>query len=1185
MNMIPTAFPSEVNAFKKEGELVSRLVGSWEEKNSKTACRVGGLSLMAISLAACTPSDPTVFSQADVTAAAAQATKAAQDVAATAAVEAAAVAANATAEAAAAAATALAAAVAIAKTEGIAEGVASVDITSDNAAIAATAKAEGISEGVASVDITSDNAAIVAAAEALKDAQIVLKDAEIATKVAELATLQATYDNLVAPKTLSTQLTSAETLTGGHGDDTFTGAGTSFTNADKLRDPFITDNDSANLTVTGNITPDVASIENINLTINSTGPKIVNASSISRANTLTLTRGDVEIAFGVIPGDLTHDIDLLDASHVPNVIISGSATSVSLDQTVTAGVVLDADVATGSVNVIGAATIKAAGAGTGDTVTVTAADEDAGTFTTAENAKAVTVSTGAETVSILTQGAGASADDFTGAISVTGASTKNVKIAAASGGATVNVLGEAGVVGVDGVVIVGIDETGSSVTTSFVGTSSSKGVVSLDGSSTSDVATVSAVGVNTLNIATSNQIEILNLSGNGAAVTYEVTGAATTYNIRGDKDVTISGAELSFDGKTITDSSTGTSTLKIITLDDADLSQAAVDNIIVAANGTAKTLTLADNSTITLASDLTTSFSLAGKAAGYTVNLETADDTFASGAPIDIVTGNLTLSFIDALNINAKIGNLTATTTTASSTTAIQIFGTKDVTLGSLIAQVVASTSTGDISFDAASTALQTVVTGAGDDTIVMDQAAVVSVVTGAGDDEVTAASSGSSTYSTGAGSDTFNLNTANAIVIDTGNGVDTVIIADDVDSNAIISGGAGDDTLIFLEDSLGSVADSETFAISSFEKIEIIDGGITMNAAQFSNNREFKLIGNSAVDDVLSIINTGTAGAIIDASKVTFDATPGASLNLSGKADLQDTITGSAKDDVIIGTTGGDLIDGDAGVDTFLTASLKANNIEGGTSDSNGIVINLGTTAVTKAAVLSAIGSHTADAVTSVASGAIAYTFASSGATNSAVTSSISNVENLTGTSGADYIVGSLAVNIIDGGVGADYIAGGLAGDTITGGGGNDTIDLGVADGASDTVVIEATALLNGTDTVTNFEVGSDKIDITAFETVGAVVIGTGSYTVAAGQAVFLGSQAAGSADSSAAAIVALNAAGTVAAAAAGTKNFVLIADDNSAALYSVSDDGVADEYTGNTFTLVSTFDDAIIASTDLVI
>ena len=40
-----------------------------------------------------------------------------------------------------------------------------------------------------------------------------------------------------------------------------------------------------------------------------------------------------------------------------------------------------------------------------------------------------------------------------------------------------------------------------------------------------------------------------------------------------------------------------------------------------------------------------------------------------------------------------------------------------------------------------------------------------------------------------------------------------------------------------------------------------------------------------------------------------------------------------------------------------------------------------------------------------------------------------------------------------------------------------------------ADTVVIGATALLNGTDTVTNFEAGTDKIDISAFETVGAVV------------------------------------------------------------------------------------------------
>jgi hypothetical protein len=1185
MNMISTAFPTEENAFKKTSELVSKLVGSWEEKNSKTALRTGGVSLMALSLAACGSSDGTPFSQADVTAAAAQATKAAQDAASFTALEVAAVAANAAAEAAAAAATAQAAAVDTAKEEGIAEGIASIDITSDNAAIAAAAKAEGIAEGIASVDITSDNVAFAAAAEALNDEQIALKDVEIAAKVAELATLQATYDNLVAPKTLTTQLTAAETLTGGHGNDTFTGVGTTFTNADKLRDPFTTDNDTANLTVTSNITPDVASIENINLTINSTGPKIVNASSILRANTLTLTRGDVEIAFGVIPGNLTHDIDLLDASHVPNVVIAGSATTVALDQTVTAGVVLDADVATGSVNVIGAATIKAAGAGTGDTVTVTAADEDAGTFAAAENAKAVTVTTGAETVAILTQGAGLTADDFTGAISVTGVSTKNVTIAAASGGASVNVLGEAGVVGVDGVVIAGIDETVSSVTTSFVGTSSSKGVISVDGASTSDIATLSAVGINTVATAASNQIETLNLSGNGASAIYEVTGAATTYNITGDQDVTISGSEVAFDGKTITDSSTGTSTIRITTLDDADLSQAVVDNIIVASDAMGKTLTLADNSTVTLASDLNAAFHLAGKVADYSLNLETADDTNDSGAVINIVTGVLTVSFIDALNINAKIGQLTATTTTAGNTTAIQIFGTEDVSLGDLTAQVVASTSTGNISFDAASAALTTVVTGAGDDTIVMDHAAVVSVTTGTGDDVVTAASSASSTYSTGAGLDTFNLNTANAIVVDTGAGVDTVTIADDIDSNATIVGGAGEDTLIFLEDSSGTVASSATFAISGFENIDITAGGITMNAAQFSNNSEFKLIGDNAATDILTVINTGMTGAVIDGEKVTFDAPQAATLQLSGKADLKDTITGSLKDDIIIGTTGGDIIDGGAGIDTFLAASLKANDIEGGTSDSNGVVINLGTTAVTKAAVLSAIGSHTADAVTSVGSGAIAYTFALSGATNSAVTSSIANVENITGTSGADYIVGSLAVNIIDGGIGADFISGGLGADTITGGSGNDTIDLGASDGVADTVVIGATASINGTDAVTSFVAGTDKIDISAFETVGAVVDGTGIYTVASGQAVFLGGQAAGAADAPGAAIIALNAAGTVTAASVSTGNFVLISDDNSAALYSVLDDGAADEYTGNIFTLLSTFDDAIIASTDLVI
>jgi len=77
MNMISTGgFLNEMNASGKQSELVKKLVGAWEKKNSKVA-RAGGVSLMALSLAACGSDDDTPFSQVDVDAGKAAATTAA----------------------------------------------------------------------------------------------------------------------------------------------------------------------------------------------------------------------------------------------------------------------------------------------------------------------------------------------------------------------------------------------------------------------------------------------------------------------------------------------------------------------------------------------------------------------------------------------------------------------------------------------------------------------------------------------------------------------------------------------------------------------------------------------------------------------------------------------------------------------------------------------------------------------------------------------------------------------------------------------------------------------------------------------------------------------------------------------------------------------------------------------------
>jgi hypothetical protein len=71
MNMISTgAFLTDEDASNKQDTLVSKLVSVWEKKNSKTA-RAGGVSLMALSLAACgssddTATDATTFTQAQL---------------------------------------------------------------------------------------------------------------------------------------------------------------------------------------------------------------------------------------------------------------------------------------------------------------------------------------------------------------------------------------------------------------------------------------------------------------------------------------------------------------------------------------------------------------------------------------------------------------------------------------------------------------------------------------------------------------------------------------------------------------------------------------------------------------------------------------------------------------------------------------------------------------------------------------------------------------------------------------------------------------------------------------------------------------------------------------------------------------------------------------------------------------
>jgi Ca2+-binding RTX toxin-like protein len=94
-------------------------------------------------------------------------------------------------------------------------------------------------------------------------------------------------------------------------------------------------------------------------------------------------------------------------------------------------------------------------------------------------------------------------------------------------------------------------------------------------------------------------------------------------------------------------------------------------------------------------------------------------------------------------------------------------------------------------------------------------------------------------------------------------------------------------------------------------------------------------------------------------------------------------------------------------------------------------------------------------------------------------ITTGLGN-DNITGGDGNDSISTGVGDDTLVGGNGVDALTGGNGADVITGGAGNDSIVLTDTDGAIDTVVIEATAALNGTDTISGFTLtgGADVID-----------------------------------------------------------------------------------------------------------
>jgi Ca2+-binding RTX toxin-like protein len=260
-----------------------------------------------------------------------------------------------------------------------------------------------------------------------------------------------------------------------------------------------------------------------------------------------------------------------------------------------------------------------------------------------------------------------------------------------------------------------------------------------------------------------------------------------------------------------------------------------------------------------------------------------------------------------------------------------------------------------------------------------------------------------------------------------------------------LIHGGDGADTIRGGEGNDQIFGDNGNDLIFGGLGNDILNGGSGNDTVSFDGNA------NAA----------GFRGAIVD-------LTAGTAIGGEGNDTLQnfENVSGSNFADQIKGSAGNNVLYGNGGNDSF-TATLGIDTIDGG----SGI-----------------------DSVSFAGMGAVTANLAlGTYRVNNANRGTMTGIEHLTGSANADVLTGNSGANTLDGRNGADIIAGGLGNDSLWGGGGSDRLiadggdDIltgnysfdGFVDHAADIFQIGANA---GSVTISDFERGIDKLDLTAF-------------------------------------------------------------------------------------------------------
>jgi Ca2+-binding RTX toxin-like protein len=443
-------------------------------------------------------------------------------------------------------------------------------------------------------------------------------------------------------------------------------------------------------------------------------------------------------------------------------------------------------------------------------------------------------------------------------------------------------------------------------------------------------ATGTAATTDTLSVAagatvaiTNNAVnfETIDVRGSGTATVATITGtAADTYVASGTQNVTFAGDSALFDGKVVTDSSSGASTLSLTTFGSADLSKAAVDVIDISGTVAGDTGTFAPNASVRLSTANAGTFTLdlndnTVTDVGGTLNLELA----ALGGRIDLDT------------VADKVTNLAIVNSTVAQTALDLRAGSEaTVTLAGSQAVTLAATSTGKSVTASGLTATLTATATAG----------LNAITGGSGNDVITGTTAVAATVAGGGGTDTLVLvgditllNYAGFEVLDVTAGVTQSLASQWSGVSAVVTGAGSivigstqaelDRSTINLSTlTFDTVAAPGPLSVNYTDPVTATSAALS--AAAFLSGQALTYVGGSVSNQVGGTANADalTGGAAAD---TLFGADGNDTLSGLGGADVlnggngNDVISGGDGDDTLTGGAGNDALTGGAGADDFV--------------------------------------------------------------------------------------------------------------------------------------------------------------------------------------------------------------------------------------------------------------------------